>query len=101
MGMDRIRFLKFRNELAKRSSLSLNEIALLAPIIYGFEDRFFDACYKFLQVGEETDLTFDEYSTLNIKGAMKCSYIEALVILHNMEQFPNEACYIYSPKIIE
>ena len=99
--MERIGFLKFRNEFTKRSLLSITEVSLFAPIIYRFEDKYFNACYEYLQFGKESNLVFGEYSVLQVKEAMKCSYVEALVILHNMEQFPNEACYIYSPKIIE
>ncbi len=99
--MSRVSFIKFRNKFAIASKLSRNQIAVLAPIIYGFSEEYFNACEKYLDTGEETTLSFDEYSTEMIKTTMACSYIEALVVLHNMEQFPDEACYIYCPRIVE
>ena len=99
--MSRISFIKFRNKFAISSKLSRNQIAVLAPIIYRLPEKYFNACEEYLDSGAETNLSFDEYSTEMIKTTMACSYIEALVILHNMEQLPNEACYIYCPRIVE
>lgn len=99
--MSRISFIKFRNKFATSSKLSRNQVAVLAPIIYGFPEKYFTACEKYLDNAEETELSFDEYSTEMIKTAMACSYIEALVILHNMEKFPDNACYIFCPRIVE
>ncbi len=99
--MGRIRFLKFRNKLANSSQLSRKEVSLFAPILYEFEDKYYDACDNYLDTGEETELVFNEYSTSIIKHGMECSYIESLIILHNIEAFPSDGCFIYTPKIIE
>ena len=99
--MERIPFLKFRSELARRTNVSKQELAILAPIIYEFEDKYFDACCQYLLCGSETEIIFGEYSTKLLTKTMDCSYIEALVILHNMEKMPRYACYIYAPKVIE
>ena len=94
-------FLKFRSKFARFSHFSRNQVAFFAPIIYAFDDRYFSAAEKYLNNGEEENLCFDEYSVEKIKSAMGCAYLEALVILNNMEKMPEYACYIYSPRIVE
>lgn len=99
--MEKISFLQFRNKVARYSKLNRHQIAVLAPIIYGLDDRYFSACNQFLDNGIETDIVFDEYSISAIKKTMDCSYVEALVILSNLEKYPDYACYIYAPRSVE
>ena len=99
--MNRIKFIKFRNEFARSSLLSRNEVSLFAPIIYGYEDKYFNACERYLADGTEEELAFNEFTTTTIKNGMGCSYIESLIILHNIETNPLDACFIYTPRIIE
>ena len=94
-------FLKFRNKVARFAKLSRNQVGILAPIMYAFNDKYYFAVEKFLDNGEETDLCFDEYSIKKIMTSMGCSYLEALIILNNMEKIPEYACYIYNPRITE
>lgn len=94
-------FIKFRNKFARFSHLSRNQVALLAPVVYALEDKYYLAADKYLNNGEETNLTFDEYSIDKIKETMGCAYLEALLILSNMEKMPECACYIYAPRIVE
>lgn len=79
----------------------MTQIAILAPVVYGLSDKYFVACEQYLDSGKETEILFDEYSVLVIKESMQCTYIEALVILNNLEQFAEYACYIYTPKNVE
>lgn len=97
----RISFLTFRNKVAKFSRLPCNQVALLSPIMYNLEDRYFTAVENYLDKGEESNLFFDEYSVEKIKKSMGCTYLEAILILNNMENMPENACYIYSPRIQE
>ena len=94
-------FLEFRNKFARFSHLSRNQVAVLAPIVYTFDDKYYSLANKYLDKGEEENLYFDEYSVAKIKMSMRCSYLEALVILSSMEKMPEYACYIYSPRIVE
>ena len=94
-------FLKFRNKFARFSHLSRNQVAVLAPIVYVFDDKYFSSAEKYLDKGEEENLCFDEYSAEKIKTSMGCTYLEALIILTSMEKMPEYACYIYSPRIVE
>lgn len=99
--MERVSFVRFRNKFAKSSLLSRNEVSLFAPIIYGFDDKYFTACEQYLADGTEVELAFNEFTTTMIKNGMGCSYIESLIILHNIETAPLDACFIYAPRIIE
>lgn len=99
--MEKISLLKFRNLFARKSQLPRNQVSLYAPIVYGFEDKYYDACLKYLSEGVKTELCFGEYSTKVIEKGMPCSYIEALIILHNLESYPLEACYLFTPQTIE
>lgn len=94
-------FLEFRNLMARKSEMTRNEVSLFAPIIYQFEDKYFNACCLYLNEKKETELFFNEYSTTILIDTMKCTYLESLVILHNMQVFPVESCYIYNPLKVE
>ena len=56
---------------------------------------------KFLKTGNESNLEFGKYSISMLRKTMDVSYIQALVILHNIEHMPNEAPNIYNPNIVE
>lgn len=99
--MDRIDFLSFYGDFLIYSNMSRGEVAVYAPIIYGYDDRYFNACIEYLKTGKETDLNFRNYTIQLIKNTMKASYIQALVIIHNIEQMPDEAPNIYNPYIHE
>lgn len=99
--MERISFLQFRNLFARKSKMSKNNIAIFAPIIYRLEDKYFNACKNYLETGIMEEILFDEYSTEIIVRGMGCSYIEALVVLNNLEKFPDSACYIFTPRTME
>ncbi len=101
VDMQRISYLNFKKKMVLGTQMDRREIAILAPIIYCFEDNFFVACEKYCDTGEETELNHGEYSTSLLKETMNVSYIEAIVILHNMKTLPQEACFIYSPLLVE
>ena len=56
---------------------------------------------EFLKKGEMQNLTYGEYSTDLIMKGMRCSYPEALVIVRNMEQFPDYADFFFVPRMVE
>lgn len=99
--MGRMGFVSFNCDFLAYSGMTNIGVAVYAPIIYGYEDRYFNACVEFLKTGKETDLEFKSYSTGLIKKSMKASYIQALVILHNIEHMSNEAPNIYNPDYME
>lgn len=39
--MEKISLLKFRNLFARKSQLPRNQVSLYAPIVYGFEDKYY------------------------------------------------------------
>ncbi len=99
--MERVDFVSFNCDFMTYSNMTNVGVAVYAPIIYGYEDKYFNACVEFLKTGKETKIEFGSYSTELIQRTMNASYIQALVILHNIEQMPNEAPNIYNPDIVE
>ena len=99
--MERIDFLTFNCDFLRYSDMNNNEVAIYAPLIYGFEDKYFNACREFLQTGKNINVEYKKYSTDMLMSTMSASYIQALVILHNIATMPNEAPNIYNPDIIE
>jgi len=99
--MERMNFLDFNCDFTMYSNMTNIGIAVYAPIIYSYEDKYFNACVEFLKTGKETNLEFNKYSTENIKNCMGTNYIQALVILHNIENNPNYAPMIFNPNMVE
>lgn len=99
--MERVDFLTFNCDFMRYSNMTNIGVAVYAPIIYGYEDKYFNACVEYLKTGKETVIEFRRFSTEMLQKTMKTSYIQALVILHNIEQMPNEAPNIYNPDIVE
>ncbi|MBE7074531.1 MAG: hypothetical protein E7376_00910 [Clostridiales bacterium] len=99
--MKRIDFVTFNCNFMIYSNMTNAEVAVYAPLIYRFEDKYFNACEKFLKTGEKTNVEFEKYSTDMLQLTMGTSYIEALVILHNIETMPNDAPNIFNPNIVE
>lgn len=99
--MERMDFVLFNCDFMTYSNMTNVGVAVYAPIIYGYEDKYFSACVDFLKTGKETNIEFGRYSTDVIQKTMKVSYIQSLVILHNIEQMPKEASNIYNPDIVE
>ena len=99
--MERIDFVSFNCDFMLYSNMTNAGVAIYAPLIYGFEDKYFNACAEYLKTGKETNLEFRKYSTEILQSTMEVSYIQALVILHNIESMPNEAPNIYNPNMVE
>lgn len=99
--MERMDFLSFNCDFLTNTAMTNIGVAVYAPIIYGYEDKYFNACVEFLKTGNETNIEFKSYSTELIQETMGASYIQALVILHNIEHMPHEAPNIYNPDIVE
>ena len=99
--MDKQTVLDFRNDFMRYTDLTAAQISVLAPVLYGQEDRYYEACVQFLKKGEMQNLTYGEYSTDLIMKGMCCSYPEALVIMRNMEQFPDYADFFFVPRMVE
>ena len=100
MGKTR-NFLEFNCDFLLYSNMSNIDAAIYAPIIYGYEDKYFNACVEFLKTGKETNLELEKHSIENIKTCMGANYIQALVILHNIESNSNFAPVIFNPNIVE
>ncbi len=99
--MARMDFLSFNCEFIYNSNMTRAEVAVYAPLIYGFEDKYFDACVAFLKTGEKQDIWFENYSIDRLQSGMRLSYIQALVVLHNIQSMPQEAARIYRPIRVE
>ena len=56
---------------------------------------------EFLKTGNERNLEFSKYSIEKIKNCMGTNYIQALVILHNIETNPTYAPMIFNPDMVE
>ena len=99
--MERIDFVSFNCEFLLNSNMTKSGVAVYSPLIYGFEDRYFNACLEYLRTGNMTNIEFKKYSTELLQTTMGVSYVQALVILHNIETMPNEAPNIYNPNTVE
>lgn len=99
--MERIDFVSFNCAFLQGARMSNAEVAMLAPLIYGYEDKYFSACVEYLKSKLENNLQFDRYSIGKLKSTMNLSYIQALVVLHNIEHMPEFAPVIYNPNNIE
>ena len=99
--MERMDFTSFNCDFMLYSKMSNVEVAICAPLIYSFEDRYFNACVEFLKTGNAPNIEFDNYSTDLLQSAMGISYIQALIILHHMETMPEEVPNIYNPNPVE
>ena len=99
--MERIDFVTFNCDFLINSNMANVDVAVYAPLIYGFEDKYFNACMEFLKTGKKTNIEYKRYSTDVLMSTMCASYIQALVILHNIEFMPKEAPTIFNPRIVE
>lgn len=95
--MERIEFFDFNGLFKRASKMDEKEVAMLAPLIYGFEDKYFNACYNYLKDGVRENLKCGSYSIERLENMMSLSYIEAIVVLRNIEMFREDAPYIYNP----
>ena len=99
--MERMSFLDFNCDFILYSRMSNIGVSVYAPLIYSFEDKYFDACVEFLKTGNERNLEFGKYSIEIIKNCMGANYVQALVILHNIETNPDKAPMIFNPDMVE
>lgn len=99
--MERIDFVSFNCDFLERAMMTNADAAMLAPVIYGYEDKYFNACVGYLKSRVEANLEFEGFSVERLKSAMGLSYIQALVVLHNIEHMPDQAPVIYNPDVVE
>lgn len=106
--VERLEFMEFNLLFFKCFAVNKEQTSMYAPIIYLMEDRYYNATVKFLQTGEMTDLYFKEFGLFNIMEGYwhskndKNHYLEALIILNNIEKAnENDRWIIYNPDVIE
>lgn len=99
--MERMDFGSFYCEFLLHSGVSEVETAIYAPLIYDYEDRYYDACLAFLKTGEKVEVEYKGFSTGVIQSSMNTSYVQALVILHHIETMPQRAPMIFFPDPVE
>ncbi len=99
--MERMKFYEFSYKLTAIGKIKLPLASVISPILYHSTDKYYNACVNFLNTGEKENLNFDKYSIEMIMNNMNASYIEALIILQNMENNPDLAFMIYVPEIVE
>lgn len=56
--MERVDFVSFNCDFMTYSNMTNVGVAVYAPIIYGYEDKYFNACVEFLKTGKETKIEF-------------------------------------------
>lgn len=95
--MERISFEKLICEILRCSRLSRKEIGVFVPLIYKYEDKYFLPFAEYVRTGKMQCVSFEGYSTELMQQTMDCSYTEALVLLHNLEERPEKSGYIYNP----
>lgn len=91
------------------SDLDRAELSIYAPLLYKMEDKYYNASVDYLMNNTITYLKAEEISTTDIlegyyreKKNDKKRYIEALIILNNIEKAGKENAYdIYNPYVIE
>ena len=98
--MERMRFFEFHMLFKVHSNVDTVEASIYSPIIYNMEDKYYNACLEHLEKGTTPCLTVGETSTDSImKTCMSRSYdkrkgyIEALIILNNIENRRKENIY--------
>ena len=104
----RLSFMEFNLLFFKCFVVNKEQTSMFAPLIYLMEDRYYNATVKFLQTGEMTDLYFGRFGIFNIMDGYwhtkndKNHYLEALIILNNIEKAnEDDRWIIYNPDVIE
>lgn len=94
------KFITLIHNCALNGKANWKDGAVLGPIIYSYEEEYFNSAVNYLETGEKTLLIEGQISIENFlneetyNGAM--SYLEALVALHNIKENPNSLHYIAS-----
>lgn len=99
--MERMKFYEFSYKLTAVAKIKLPLASVVAPVLYQSADKYYNACVNYLNTGEMDDLSFEKYSIEKIIKNMNASYIEALMILQNIENNPELAFMIYVPEVVE
>ena len=99
----RMSFVDFNILFLTCSKLDNVEVSVYAPIIYTMKNKYFNAVVKYLKTGEQVVVSYKNYSTEKIINSYvsKPNYIQAVVILNNLEQSSANAPIIFNPDIVE
>lgn len=95
------------NSLFMRHSKKLkshSDISVYAPIVYNMKSEYLCAVVDYLRTGKMTNLIYGEYSTdmiMNSYHLDKMDYIQAVVILDNIEKLGDNGCYVFNPYVVE
>ena len=68
--------------------------ALIGPMVYDFDDRYYAAAIGFIRNGAEVTMQESYLTTDMIKAEFKCHYLEALGILNHIKNHPAQINYI-------
>lgn len=101
---ERMSFVDFNALFLDRSKMNNVDVSAYAPIVYGMKNKYFNAVVKYLQNGEQKIVSYKNYSTdLILKSYISSTpnYIQALVILNNIEQSKGNGPIIFNPDIVE
>ena len=107
--IERMSLSQFMHLVRMSCALEKSEESIYAPIVYNMEDKYYNACVEYLQnntithfkVGEiKIEDIIDGYWLDNKKDKKK--YLEALIILNNIEKAGEDNAFaIFHPYIIE
>lgn len=103
---NKINFIDFNCLFLRRSQFDKVECSIYAPIFYKMKEEYFNAVVECLNTGKCTELSFGEFNTTDIIRGYRLennekSYLKAIIILNNIEQFGKEGFVIFNPHIIE
>lgn len=68
--------------------------ALIGPMIYDFDDRYYAAAMNFIHSGRETELQESYLTTKMIEDEFKCHYLVSLCILNHVKNHPAQINFI-------
>ena len=85
--------------LEKEGSFTLR--AIVGPIIYQLDDKYYNAAIEYLKNNIKTEIVESDVSASDVMEHMECTYLEALCILNNIRNYPNQVSYIMNYNIIE
>ena len=91
-------FLLYSNFLSHTAS------SIYVPIIYQMKDEYFNAVVKYLRTGKQENLVYRSFSTngiINSYRPEKVDYIQAVIILDNIEKLGDDGYFVFRPHIIE
>lgn len=91
--MEKLSLRRLQSLILKKED-SYRTRALLGPIVHQMPDSYYDAAIKYLTSNQKEEIVEFNIKISEISNEFQCGYLEALCILNNIRQHPDEAYYI-------